>query len=94
MSRASRLPALGVGPNSLATTLPSSHLEGPLWPLLEAEIESHLALVQQELDRLIGDIRNVLGFEATEKTSANDVTAFDPTTVADLPGLLKVLKAE
>ena len=60
----------------------------------EAEIESHLASVQQELDRLIGDIRNALGVEATVEASANDKATFDPTTVADLPGLLEVLKAE
>ena len=60
----------------------------------EAQIESHLRSVQQELDRLIEDIRNALGVEATEETTAIDETTFDPATIANLPALLEALEAE
>ena len=34
-----------------------------------------------------------LGVEATEETTANDETTFDPATIDDLPALLEALEA-
>ncbi|MBT7859447.1 MAG: DUF4154 domain-containing protein [Gemmatimonadetes bacterium] len=60
----------------------------------ESKIESHLASVQLELDRLIGEIRNALDIQTTVETAAGTEDTFDPTAVTDLPALLGALEAE
>jgi HPt (histidine-containing phosphotransfer) domain-containing protein len=56
----------------------------------QEEIFSHLTSVQQELDRLVGDIRDALGEEAAA-ASVSEGSAIDLDTIDDLPALIQAL---
>ncbi len=59
----------------------------------QAEIDSHLSFVQEELSRLITEIQDALGSEVPEDQKNGDPD-FDPSTVKNLPELMEVLETE
>ena len=57
------------------------------------EIDSHLASVQEELERLVTAIQEALGVE-TQEDQTNGEAEFDPSTVENLPELIEALEVE